>query len=78
MSEGTSPRLDLDEPVFMIQIHHRSYNFDASGVWGKVLNAESEDEARNVVVQEFATQGGNPVLIDEIEVTEMLKLGGES
>lgn len=74
-----SDKLDLSgmTRIFAIEIYHRNPN--ATPVWFRVVNAESEKEAIRTAILLFIGNGLSELLIDEINSTELVPLkGGEN
>lgn len=78
MSEDTSVRFDMGEPIWMAQVFHRSYGFDSSGVWGVVLNGDDEETILVSATEQFIAYGGNPALIDRIELMRLDEPNGDT
>jgi hypothetical protein len=61
-------------PVFQIEIYHR--NPGTTGHWVRVFNAPDERAAISRAVHMFEMEGFNPVIIDQIIPSELVKPEG--
>lgn len=60
--------------IFSIEIYHRNPKTD--GIWFRVVNAENEKAAVRKAIALFVGNGLSELLIDMINPTELILLGG--